>query len=524
MGISNFTLNRIYQRAEAHLLQARIERVIHISDSDFLLSLYKDGKTRNLLLSLDPSLPIFIESQSYKVQAPTATNPACNMLKKYLEHGTVVECEKAENDRILLFRVKKWSPSYQMMDTRMIFEVFPLSPNIIFTDADFRILDALKCSDSLDSKHPIYRNLRYQFPPASDKQFDADTPIEQMQGKLNRSEFRYLQSLSEEDYRRELKKLLNEEHYYLYKNDVSSMKICAEAEEIELDRLYDILLKRKEQQHKEERYQHIFRLVHQKLRSIRKRLQNIEADRLRFSNCSEYQEKGNLLYLAEENYHKGMTRIEVEGVSIELDPLLDLKENAQRYFRLYKKAKSGLVQVEIQRQHALEELDDFERIASQLMFASHEDMQEIILDLAEHHYLKDPRAQQRAKKRPANQRYAPHFIRTPDGCRIGYGLSSYQNEELTFAIAKKNDLYLHIKDFHGPHVILFHSENSEKHLLLAGEIALYFAGHTSGQVSYTLRENVKKVPGKRGLATMTHYRLMTIAQIRESTLALLERR
>ena len=406
----------------------------------------------------------------------------------------------------------------------MIFELFPLSPNIIFTDSNYKILDAFKHSEGLESKHPIFRGLTYEFPLATDKHFDKNTVIEEMKGKVNKSEYKYLSSLSKEEYQNAIERMLNEKNYYIYKNDVSSLKIFENSEKVKLSELYDKILEKKSIEDKENRYHHIYKLVEQKIKSAKKRIINIENDKQRFINCEDLQEKGNLLYLGNDIYQKGMTEITIEGNKIDLDPRYNLFENAQRYFKMYKKAKSGLIQVEIQKNNAIEELDYFQRIATQLSFATHEDIQEIILDLVENHYIKNTKIQKKETKKPGNKKYTPHFLNTSDGTKIGYGLSSYQNEELTFSLARKNDYYLHIKDFHGPHVILFDENPSEDNLLFAGEIALYFANQQSGEVYYTKRYNVKKVSGKRGLVTMNSQKTMIISKIRESTLMIIKRK
>ena len=67
MGISDFTLNRLYLKMKDFILNAKIDRIINISDTTFLFNLFKDGKCQNLLLSLDPTLPITLLNSSGQV-------------------------------------------------------------------------------------------------------------------------------------------------------------------------------------------------------------------------------------------------------------------------------------------------------------------------------------------------------------------------------------------------------------------------------------------------------------------------
>ena len=521
MGISNFTLKRIYEQISPSLVNAKIERIINIADNAFLFSLFSSGKMTNLLLSLDPSLPLMVMASSLKIDALNTSNYQCNMLRKYLDKGTIEWTRKIKDDRIILFKVKKWTQTYQLIETTMIFELFPLSPNIIFVDDNYTILDAFKKSETLDSKHPIINGMKYDFPPATNKDFDENTKVEDMIGKVNKSEYRYLLSLSPEEYQKSLSQMLKEDAYYVYKNDVSSLRINEEAQKVDLNHLYERVLSQKTEENKEARYFHIYHLVESKIKACKKKLLNLESDQKRFLGYDKYQEYGNLLYLGEDIYHRGDKEITIEGIKIPLDVKLDLHQNAQHYFKLYKKSKSGIKQVEIQKQLAKEELAYFENIAQEMKFATFKDLEEIILDLTDHKYIKDKK-NAKAKKAPGNKKYNPHIIKAKD-TKFGYGLSSYQNEELTFSLAHKDDMYLHVKDYHGPHVIIFNDNPTEDQLLFGGEIALYFASLSAGEVYYTKRKNVKKVPEHRGLTTLKDEKVMVINQIREESLEILKR-
>ena len=519
MGISNFTLERIYNEIKDKLINAKIERIISISDNSYLLSLFKDNKSSNLLLSLDPSLPLILLSKSFKVDSINNASYQLNLLRKYLDKGTIIDAKKVKDDRIIIFKVKKWTQTYQLIETTMIFELFPLSPNIIFIDENYKIIDALKKSDALTSKHPIYPNLTYEFPAATNKDFNVDTPREELANKLSKSDFRYLMTLSEEDSKQAIINMFKETDYYIFKNDVSSLKINSEAKKVSLDNLYETLLSQKQSENKEEHFKELFKLIENKIKAARKKLINLEQDKAKFTKGETYKTYGETLYLAIDHDQKGLKSIDIEGITIPLEPKLTINENAQRYFKLYKKSKSGVIQVSLQQDKAKEELLYFENIEMQLRFASFKDIDEIILDLKEHHYIKDH--SQKKKTKPGNYKYQPHFV-TYKNVKYGYGLSSFQNEELTFSLASYKDTYMHIKDYHGPHVIIFSDSIDDDHLLFGGEIALYFASKTAGEVYYTLKKDVKKVVGKRGLVTLKNESVLVINKIREESLTILK--
>ena len=117
--------------------------------------------------------------------------------------------------------------------------------------------------------------------------------------------------------------------------------------------------------------------------------------------------------------------------------------------------------------------------------------------------------------------YNPKIINF-QGTKIGFGSSSYQNEYLTFTLSKKEDYFLHIKDYHGPHVIIFSPSPKDEEILFASEICLYYAKKSSGEVYYTQRKNVKKVPSSRGKVSFDKYQVIFINQIREETISYLK--
>lgn len=522
MGIANFTLNRIFNQYQEQLKESKIERIISISETTFIFSMFKNNHCYDLLMSLDPSLPIFLLSNKSKNYERNQNNYCTNMLIKYFDHGYITKLEKIDNDRIVIFYIKKWTPTYQLLETKLIFELFPLSPNIIITDSNNLILDAFKRSESMDSKHLIYKGITYTFPHSEDKNIQENSSLENLKGKLNRAEYQYLSTLSNDDFKVTLKNMLKEKDFYLYKNDLSSLIISSESQKVTLDELYNLIINKKINDNKEQKNHDLFKLVEQKRKSLNKKIINLQKDLIKFENYQNYAEYGNLLYSGV-SYQKGLSEIVIDDIKIPLDSQLDLSENAQRYFKLYKKSKSGIEQVKIQLEKTKEEITYFDRISNQLQFAQNNEIQEIVLDLIDHHYIKEHKVQKQLKLRPKNKKFTPHFIKLANGTKIGYGLTSYQNEELTFSLSKKEDTYLHVKDYHGPHVIIFSNNPSDEELLIGGEIACYFANITSGEVQYTLKKYVKKVPENRGLALLSQYKSFVIKEIRPSTLELLDR-
>ena len=149
-------------------------------------------------------------------------------------------------------------------------------------------------------------------------------------------------------------------------------------------------------------------------------------------------------------------------------------------------------------------------------------MDDIIDELKEQGYIKENKSTQNKKnKKKIEKIYNPRFI-TIDGIKIGFGLSSYQNDYLTFTLAKKDDYFLHVKDSHGPHVIIFSSNPSQEVILVAAEIALYLANKTVGEIYLADKKDVKKIPGQLGKVIINNYQTISLNSIRESTIEIIK--
>ena len=102
-----------------------------------------------------------------------------------------------------------------------------------------------------------------------------------------------------------------------------------------------------------------------------------------------------------------------------------------------------------------------------------------------------------------------------------FGKNAKQNEELTFKKANKNDLFLHVKDIHGSHVIIC-SENPDNDTILCGcEVALLLNGQESGEIQASKVRNIKK-GSFIGQVLFASYETYTIRSIREETKKLLK--
>jgi predicted ribosome quality control (RQC) complex YloA/Tae2 family protein len=197
-----------------------------------------------------------------------------------------------------------------------------------------------------------------------------------------------------------------------------------------------------------------------------------------------------------------------EPVIVPIDEKLSASANAQKYYKLYQKARTARDMAENQHSEALAELRYLEGQADNVSKCTAEaELNEIKDELTLEGYLRPDgrkaKAQKAAPSRPM------HFI-SSDGFDIYVGKNNRQNDELTLKTAEPADIWLHTKEIPGSHVIIKSKggEVPSQTLFEAACLAAWYSKARGGSqipVDYTLRKFVKKPSGaKPGMVIYTN--------------------
>lgn len=185
-----------------------------------------------------------------------------------------------------------------------------------------------------------------------------------------------------------------------------------------------------------------------------------------------------------------------ELVRIPLDPTLDAKTNAQKYFDKYNKLKRTYEALTDLIEETRAEIAHLESISTSLDIAlTEDDLVQIKEELVEFGYIKRKRTDKKAKIKSK-----PFHYLSSDGYHIYVGKNNYQNEELTFKFATGNDWWFHAKGMPGSHVVV-KSNNEElpdRVFEEAGKLAAYYSkgrGNDKIEIDYLQKKNVKKPNG-----------------------------
>ena len=204
--------------------------------------------------------------------------------------------------------------------------------------------------------------------------------------------------------------------------------------------------------------------------------------------------KGQTVLEAEDFYDEQMAVIQIP-----LSPLLSPQQNAAKFYKDYTRMKNA--EKELTRQIELGEQEEqyLRSVLEELDRAQTEqELEEIRRELQDGGYLR----QESGKKRVKQGKLAPMRFESTDGYPIYVGRNNRQNDELTFKMARKDDLWLHASKVHGSHVIIScgGTKPPDDTVTQAAQLAAYYSESVGGQnisVDVTPVKQVKKLPGAK---------------------------
>ncbi len=259
-------------------------------------------------------------------------------------------------------------------------------------------------------------------------------------------------------------------------------------------------------------------------------LANLDADLERAGDADRLRLCGELLKLHLGDVQPRQTLLTVPNVfdpeqpeiAIALQPTQTPQQNMERYFRRYKKLVAARRQLAGRAADARGRVEGLDRLALAVQEAeSLEGLQALAGQLG-------------GTQRPGQRRKAPasgpHRFRSADGLDILVGRTTLQNDELTFQIARGNDLWLHVEGYAGSHVVvrLPKGKSAPKDTLLdAATLAVHFSQLRKaggGPVAYCAVKHVAKQHGAGpGQVLYTQNKLLHI-DVEPARLARLMRR
>lgn len=200
-----------------------------------------------------------------------------------------------------------------------------------------------------------------------------------------------------------------------------------------------------------------------------------------------------------------------EQRKIALDARLTPAQNAQKYYSEYRKLCTAEKMLTGLIAEGKSELSYYESLLDSVTRAKTDgELTEIKRELAEQGLIRGEKTLGKPKKSE------PLKFRSSDGFTIFVGKNNKQNDELTLKTSKASDIWLHVKDIAGSHVIIKTEGKTppERTIVEAARLAAYHSKAKNGSgvpVDYTAVKFVKKPAGARpGMVIFTDNRTLYV--------------
>ncbi len=262
--------------------------------------------------------------------------------------------------------------------------------------------------------------------------------------------------------------------------------------------------------------------VRQRLHKLRRKIAHLTQDSQKLQDSLVCQRYGTLLLT--QRLPRGTTQATVIDyyhpeqpmLTIPLDPRLSVRDNAEVYFKRYRKAKAGLAKVTAllaqyrEEERALMALET--RIAQETTWQT---LQALHAELEGQQRMPTPAR----RETPGLAQALPPYrtFTSSDGYTLYCGKNDRGNEVLLRQAARPEDLWFHAYGRSGAHVILKVQPQQrvpQRTLQQAAALAAFYSKGkhaASVQVMYTQVKHLRKVRGARpGQVTVQTYRLLEV--------------
>lgn len=538
MSFDGFFLHHMVEELQRELLNGRIQKINQPFEQELVLQIRSNRQSHRLLLSAHP---VFgrIQLTQTTFENPAQPSTFIMVLRKYLQGALIESIEQIENDRIVEITVSNKNEIGDHIQATLIIEIMGKHSNILLVDkSSHKILEVIKhVGFSQNSYRTLLPGSTYIAPPGTESLNPFTIKDEKLFEILQTHEttVKNLQSLLQglgRDTANELENILVSDKLSTFRNFFSQeTKPCLTETSFSpvpfanqvgepftsLSDLLDTYYKDKaERDRVKQQASELIRRVENELKKNRHKLKKQEKELLATDNAEEFRQKGELLttFLHQVPNDQGQVILDNyytnQPITIALDKALTPNQNAQRYFKRYQKLKEAVKYLTDLIEETKATILYLESVETVLNQAGLEEIAEIREELIQTGFIR------RRQREKIQKRKKPEQYLASDGKTIIYvGRNNLQNEELTFKMARKEELWFHAKDIPGSHVVISGNlDPSDEVKTDAAELAAYFSqGRLSNLVQVDMIE-VKKLNkptgGKPGFVTYTGQKTLRV--------------
>lgn len=563
-GLVNYS---IVKELNKTIINGKIDKIFEPNFDEIILGIYSTGTKYALDLVTNSRYYRANLTTNAKANPSQAPN-FCMTLRKHLLGTHITKIYTNNLERIIFIEFEGYNKSKDFSNKKLIVELMGKHSNIILIDDEDMIIDALKhFSLNSGSYRNIFSGEKYELPKSDKLDFmdisDKDEfyrVLENNSKKLNTTNLSTIISNTftgisktsvvafedELSIDNELNKY-NSDTLFEYINKIIHIDTVVAGKEFDND--YSLTLKfdnvpsgenllvnfflddyytNKESKNTFVTYRdNLLKLILGKLKKLNTRLDAVNEKINDCRDAEKYRLYGelitsNLYKINNEHIEKITLDNYYENnlpITIPLDKSITPSMNAKKFFKKYQKLKNSKEFIEQQKLSITNDINYLESVFYEIEAARNvEDIDEIYSEIRESNI----NIKKKGKKSNLNKSDKSIYKNSKpdkfgeilkfdiDGFTVLVGKNNKQNDYLTTRLASKDDLWFHVKDFHGSHVIL-RTENkipSQATIVKCAELAKKYSKAsqtTNVMVDYSYVKFVKKPHGsKPGMVIYTN--------------------
>jgi len=456
------------------LAEAKVSKIYQPAPDLLIFKLWNGRETLRLLISTETTRSrLHLTEQNWL--NPHQPPRFCQLLRARISR--IISLHIINDDRIVQFNC-----TGAQGDCQLLVELTGKSSNLLLLDDSGMIIDVLKRISGEDRERQILPGEKYFFPSkmVPEQKTEKELPPQQ---ELNCS----------------------------WNQTVEKLYSGVETTE-----------------NKEDFYRKLQLTIARQVKKLQKRLKSIQNDLQKQQNFASDRQMGELLLANLHSMRPGMEKIDLqnyylqppEPITIALNPLLKPQQNAEKYFKRYKKGRRGEEHSHRRLQETRTELEWLGQLDYQLKdTVKNSDIEEIAQELRDVGLLKE---KNRLHTKRTLQPSKPHEATSPSGFKIFWGRNNRQNDEISTKILKNGDYWFHVQHAPGAHVAMKIGNTKitpdNEDLNYAASIAAGYSksrNDTNVEVMVAEAKFVHKPKGCRpGLVNVLQYKTLTVKPLR----------
>lgn len=537
INIDSLTLEAFVSENADFFEGARIQKIQQPNRRELILNIRSLGESKKLYININPEFYhiCFMSKENElkrNIKIPKSAAMFCMLLRKYLEGAKIIEIKKPAHERIVEIYFEYYDALKASSRLCLAVELMGKHSNVILYNAETKII--LGCAHNVGAEKSKERELQgllpYIYPPKKRKKNLLKTSFGVFAEVISSSELQIETVLSDSFYEltrpmvlaitkgKQLEKeKLYEELVKIVSFQDFSPNISFDYKDFSISKRENVIECDSVNSMVDEYFTYhqtklLVRNIKNKLNAIinaqLKKLYNLKSKQKcsceKIEKAEIYKKKGDLLMAHSFEFKESEKKVTIkdyetdENVVIELDETKNIIENANNFYKLYKKAKASF-------EHATELLKETE-----IQIKYFEEQKYFVQISSEISELEDILEELKPEEKKKQEKEFNCEAKDINGFKVYIGKNSRQNDYILSKIASANDIWFHPQNGAGAHIVLKKSNSQatvpDEVLLEAAKLAKSYSAQQSDTkmpIIYTLCKYVKKANSK-GLAFVTY--------------------